>query len=139
MALGFLDLGIGGTGQADLRFLDAVVDQIATHLDGNPSYISPWDAGFSLGSIGEPDAGYYFSPDKRLLFVFVEEHADEGDFASNRGRIAMIRHTIGRLASDFPDVRAGVTGRFSARAVPVTRLAKSRSSERRMAFMRTEY
>jgi len=110
MALGFLDLGIGGTGQADLRFLDAVVDQIATHLDGNPSYISPWDAGFSLGSIGEPDAGYYFSPDKRLLFVFVEEHADEGDFASNRGRIAMIRHTIGRLASDFPDVRAGVTG-----------------------------
>lgn len=110
MALGFLDLGIGGSGEGDLRFLAATVDQITGHLDGSPSYVSPWDAGFSLGNADDPDAGYYFSPDKRLLFLFVEEQADEGDFASNRERIKAIRHAIGKLAPDFPDVRAGVTG-----------------------------
>jgi uncharacterized protein len=110
MALGFLDLGIEGSGEADLRFLDAVVDQIMARLDGSAPYVSPWDTGFSLGSLDDPDAGYYFSEDKRLLFLFVAERADEGDFASNRGQIAAMRHAIGRLASEFPDVRAGVTG-----------------------------
>ena len=110
MALSFLDLGIGGGGQGDLRFLDAVVDQIAAHLDGNGRYVSPWGAGFSLGRLDDPDAGYYFSADERLLFLFVVEQQDEGNFASNRGRIEALRRAIGRLASEFPDVRAGVTG-----------------------------
>lgn len=110
MALGFLDLGLDGHGEADLRFLDAVVDQIMTRLDGSAPYVSPWDAGFSLGDLDDPDAGYYFSDDKRLLFLFVAERVDEGDFASNRGQLAAIRHTIARLAPEFPDVRAGVTG-----------------------------
>src|SRR5215813_11589583 len=110
MALSFLDLGIGGDGQADLRFLDAVVDEIAAHLDGNGRYVSPWGAGFSLGRLDDPDAGYYFSADERLLFLFVVEQQDEGNFASNRGRIETLRRAIGKLASEFPDVRAGVTG-----------------------------
>jgi len=110
MALGFLDLGISGQSEGDLRFLDAVVDQINGRLDGSARYVSPWDTGFALGSLDDPDAEYYFSADKRLLFLFVEEHVDEGDFASNRGRIAAIRRAIGTLGSEFPDVRAGVTG-----------------------------
>src|SRR5262249_53182774 len=110
MALGFLDVGIGESGGADLRFVDAVVDQIAAHLQANASYASPWDRAFSLGSLDEPDAGYYFSPDKRLLFLFVAEQLDEGNFASNRGRIETIRRAVGELAREFPDVRAGVTG-----------------------------
>jgi len=110
MALGFLDLGIGESGGADLRFVDAVVDQIMAHLDGTTVYVSPWDRAFSLGSLDEPDAGYYFSPDRRLLFLFVAEQLDEGNFASNRERIDTIRRAIGQSASEFPDVRAGVTG-----------------------------
>ena len=110
MALGFLDLGIGESGGADLRFVDVVVDQIMAHLDGTTVYVSPWDRAFSLGSLDEPDAGYYFSPDRRLLFLFVAEQLDEGNFASNRERIDTIRRAIGRSASEFPDVRAGVTG-----------------------------
>jgi hopanoid biosynthesis associated RND transporter like protein HpnN len=110
MALGFLDLGIGGDAEADLRFLDAVVDQILARLDESAPYVSPWDTGFSLGSLDDPDAGHYFSSDKRLLFLFVQERSDEGNFASNRERIEAIRHAIGKLASEFTDVRAGVTG-----------------------------
>src|SRR5262245_25303527 len=54
MALGFLDLGIGENGAADLRFVAAVVDQIKARLEGATSYVSPWDRAFSLGSLDEP-------------------------------------------------------------------------------------
>ena len=110
MALGFADLGIGGGDQGDLRFVDAVVDQVAARLAGSAPYVSPWDTGFSLGHLDDPDAGYYFSDNKRLLFLFVAERRDEGDFASNRGRIESLRRAIHELASEFPEVRAGVTG-----------------------------
>src|SRR5262249_12067589 len=110
LALGFFDLGLGEHRDVDLRFVDAVVDQISARLDAHASYVAPWDAGFALGNPDDPDAGYYFSPDKRLLFVFVAERADEGDFLSNRQRIDTIRRAIGTLAPDFVDVRAGVTG-----------------------------
>ena len=110
MALAFLDLGVGGNGDTDLRFLDAVVDQIRTRLDGNAPYASPWDAGFSLGRLDDPDAEYYFSSDKRLLFLFVEERVDEAHFTGNHERIEALRRAIRMLAGEFPDVRAGVTG-----------------------------
>jgi hopanoid biosynthesis associated RND transporter like protein HpnN len=110
MALGFGDLGIGASNEGDLRFLDAVVDQIGARLDGTAQYVSPWDTGFSLGHLDDPDAGYYFSDNKRMLFLFVAERADEGDFASNRGRVETLRRAVRELASEFPDVRAGVTG-----------------------------
>ena len=110
IALGFADLGIGRHDQGDLRFVGAVVDQIAARLDGPAPYVSPWVTGFSLGRLDDPDAGYYFSDNQRLLFLFVAERLDEGDFASNRGRIEALRRAIGELAPEFPDVRAGVTG-----------------------------
>src|SRR5215831_2078085 len=46
MALGFLDVGIGDNGAADLRFVDAVVDQIIARLEGATVYLSPWDRAF---------------------------------------------------------------------------------------------
>ena len=110
MALGFLDLGIGGSGEGDLRFVDAVLEQILARLDERAPYVSPWGTGFSLGGLDDPDAAYFFSQDRRLLFVFVAERLDEGNFASNRGLIAAIRHTIAALSAEFPEVRAGVTG-----------------------------
>jgi hopanoid biosynthesis associated RND transporter like protein HpnN len=110
MALGFLDLGLSGHGEADLRFVDVVLDQILARLEGSTPYVSPWNAGFSLGRADDPDARYFFSPDKRLLFLFVAERVDEGDFASNRDLIVSIRRAISTLAPEHPRVRAGVTG-----------------------------
>src|SRR5262245_1677862 len=42
MALGFLDLGLGSERSTDLRFLDAVVDQVSARLSGDSAYKSPW-------------------------------------------------------------------------------------------------
>jgi hopanoid biosynthesis associated RND transporter like protein HpnN len=110
MALGFLDLGLGSRGEADLRFLDVVVTEIASRLEGSSPYVSPWATGFSMGRFDDPDAGYFMSSDKHLLFLFVQQRREEGDFASNRARIDMLRRAVASLRPEFPEVRAGVTG-----------------------------
>ena len=110
MALGFLDLGLGDRSEGDLRFLDVVVSEIAARVDGPSPYVSPWATGLSMGRFDDPDAGYFLSSDKQLLFMFVQQRRDEGNFASNRERIDTLRRTLKRVAPEFPDVRAGVTG-----------------------------
>ena len=110
MALGFLDLGLGGERSTDLRFLESVVDQIAARLEGRRAYSSPWATAFSGGRLDDPDAGYYFSSDRRWLFLFVKQRKQEGDFADSRETIAALRETIARVGRDFPGVQAGVTG-----------------------------
>jgi hypothetical protein len=110
MALGFLDLGLDRPPAADLRFLDALLGQMQSHLAGAAAYRSPWAAAFSLGRLDEPDAGYFFSRDRGLLFMFVEQRRQEGNFKDNRERIAAIRGAIARLRAEHPAVEAGVTG-----------------------------
>ena len=107
MALGFFDLGLGGERSTDLRFLESVIDQIGSRLDGASAYTSPWSAAFSVGRLDDPDAGYFFSSDRHWLFVLVQEG---GGLAERQEMIRSIRHAITRLQRDFPDVRAGVTG-----------------------------
>jgi len=110
MALGLFDLGLGTAREADVRFLDAILDQVAARLDGTTRYVSPWSIALSADAVGGQDAGWFFSADRRLLFAFVEANAVEGAFTDNRERIALIRATIARLRRDFPGVDAGVTG-----------------------------
>ena len=110
MVLGFFDVGLGAGRSTDLRFLEAVIDQIATRLDGKNSYTSPWSSAFSVGRLDEPDAGYYFSSDRRWLFMFVRQPRHEGSFVETRATIRTIRRTIADLERDHPGVRAGVTG-----------------------------
>lgn len=111
MVLGFFDLGLAGGGRStDLRFLEAVIDQVTLRLDGNDTYTSPWATAFSVGRLDEPDAGYYFSSDKRWLFMFVQQPRTEGSFLETRATIGTIRRTITELGREYPDVRAGVTG-----------------------------
>ncbi len=111
MALGFLDLGLGGGGSAaDLRFFESVIDQVTVRLDGATTYVSPWATAFSMGRFDDPDAGYFFSADRRLLFLFVRQERQEGNFGSNRATIQRIRRAIASLRAEFPDVAAGVTG-----------------------------
>ncbi|PWU23717.1 MAG: hypothetical protein C5B48_08095, partial [Candidatus Rokuibacteriota bacterium] len=58
--------------------------------------------------LDDPDAGYFFSANRRFLFVFVEE-ARQAD-ADAHTIIRTIRSAIHRLAPAFPAVEAGVTG-----------------------------
>ena len=78
MALGFFDLGLGGSGSTDLQFLEAVIDQISARLDGKTTYTSPWATAFSVGRLDDPDAAYYFSSDRHWLFLFVQQRAGGG-------------------------------------------------------------
>ena len=110
MALGFFDLGLGGGGQTDLRFLESTIDQISARLDGKSTYTSPWTTAFSVGRLDDPDAGYFFSSDRHWLFLFVRQTRQDGNFAESRGTIDAIRRTIARLGPEFPGVQAGVTG-----------------------------
>jgi len=110
MALGFIDIGLDQREAGDLRFLEAVLRQIRGQLDGAPAYVSPWTTAFALGRFDSPDAGYFFSPDRRLLFVFVEARRQEGNFKENRDRIEGIRGAIAKLRTEYPQVQAGVTG-----------------------------
>ena len=110
MAVGFLDLGLEPARSGDFRFLDAILDQAVARLDGKAGYVSPWSLALSGNGLGGQDAGWFFSADRRLLFVFVETNSVEGDFTDNRERIELIRAIIAKLRPQFPGVDAGVTG-----------------------------
>jgi uncharacterized protein len=110
MAVGFLDLGLEPARSGDFRFLDAILDQAVARLDGKAGNESPWSIALSGNGLGGQDAGWFFSADRRLLFVFVETNSVEGDFTDNRERIELIRATIAKLRPQFPGVDAGVTG-----------------------------
>ena len=110
MLTGFLDLGLRDAGTADLRFLQGLLTQMSERLNGGIVYRSPWASALSVGRLDDPDAGYYFSRNQKLLFMFVAPRREEGNFADNRERIAGLRAAVARLAAEYPRVRAGVTG-----------------------------
>src|SRR5713226_6489271 len=104
------DLGLERSGGENTKFLQVVLDQIAGRLERPTPYRSPWETLFSLGD-RSPDAGYFLSDDKSLLFVLVETpHGDKGSFVSDRRAIEIIRGVMADLKPDFPNVQAGVTG-----------------------------
>ena len=111
MALGFFDVGLRSSGGAtDLRFLESVIDQISARLDGQATYTSPWATAFSVGRFDDPDAGYFFSADRKWLFLFVQQRREEGNFTDSRSTIEAIRRPWSRSGPNSPDVEAGVTG-----------------------------
>ena len=104
------DLGLEKGGGENTRFLQLVLEQIAGRLEQPTPYRSPWGTLFSLGD-RPPEAGYFLSEDKSLLFVLVETpQGDEGSFMANRRAIQIIRSAIADLRPVFPTVQAGVTG-----------------------------
>jgi hypothetical protein len=104
------DLGLDGSEKpVDLGTAREVLDQISTRLDRPAPFRSPWGSLFSLDRSGD-DAGYFFSDDKRLLFLLVEATRVKASFTNYRDAIEPLRATMARVGSEFPDVRAGLTG-----------------------------
>lgn len=93
----------------DTQFLRGLLNQISNHLDHSPRYQSPWSGLFRFGR-ESTDAGYFVSDDKSLLFILVQVPQGDDSFLSDAAAIETIRGTIAKLRSQFPDVRAGVTG-----------------------------
>jgi hopanoid biosynthesis associated RND transporter like protein HpnN len=104
------DLGLEKAGGENTKFLQLVLEQISGRLERPTPYRSPWGTLFSLGE-HPPEAGYFLSDDKSLLFALVETpKADKGSFIGDRRAIEVIRGVLANLKSDFPNVQAGVTG-----------------------------
>jgi hypothetical protein len=83
-----------------------VLDQIAGRLHQPTPYRSPWGTLFSLRDHA-PDAGYFLSDDKSLLFVLVETPGHDGGFMATAGP----SRSSARLIRSPPSQRAGqVTG-----------------------------
>jgi len=105
------DLGLQPQSLGDTRFLRTLLEQIDRQLVRPGPYRSPWGGLFSFGEDPSPDAGYFLSSDKSLLFVLVEApRGERGSFVKDRKAIAAVRTAIERVRSEFPTVAAGVTG-----------------------------
>lgn len=106
----FLDLGLqdGGT-SGDLRFLLTLLRQLRGNIVRPALYRSPWGGLLSVGT-DDPDAGYFLSEDKSLLFILADPVGGSGGFSSDRAAIEEIRRRIAGLRREFPAVQAGVTG-----------------------------
>lgn len=104
------DIGLEDKSPADTRFLQVLLEQIDQRLDRPTPYRSPWGSLFSFGR-DDPDAGYFLSEDKSLLFVLVETpKSEKGSFVGDQAAITAIRDAVVRLREVFPNVQAGVTG-----------------------------
>jgi hopanoid biosynthesis associated RND transporter like protein HpnN len=107
---GFLDLGLGPVGASgDFRFIEGLVEQMATRLDTPTPYRSPWGGMFSAEE--DPSAGYFLSDDQKLLFILAEPENEEGSFTGNRRAVEAVRNVITGLRPQFPAVNVGVTGK----------------------------
>jgi hopanoid biosynthesis associated RND transporter like protein HpnN len=105
------DIGLEDKSPADTRFLQVLLEQIEQRLDRPTPYRSPWATLFSFGRDAEPDAGYFLSDDKSLLFVLVETpKGEKGSFVGDQAAITAVRDAVERLRAVFPTVQAGVTG-----------------------------
>ncbi len=107
---GFLDLGLGPVGASrDFRFIEDLVEQMASRLDKPTPYRSPWGGLFSAEE--DASAGYFLSDDQRLLFILAEPESKMGSFTGNRHAIEAVRGVIASLRPQFPTVNVGVTGK----------------------------
>jgi hopanoid biosynthesis associated RND transporter like protein HpnN len=81
---------------------------MSERIDGGP-YRSPW-ANLIAAPTLAPDAGYFLSHDRRLLYVVIDLVDVPRAFATEHAAILAIRGAIAKLRQEFPSVQAGVTG-----------------------------
>ena len=107
----FLDLGLRDESTAaNLRFLETLLAQMRERIDRPVPYRSPWGT-LLAATEADDDDGYFFSDNKRLLFILADPAGKSGSsFTGDREAIENIRREIANLKTAFPAVEAGVTG-----------------------------
>jgi|WetSurMetagenome_2_1015567.scaffolds.fasta_scaffold02768_4 uncharacterized protein len=93
----------------DLTLLIESLKSMKNYLRENV-YSSPWGAFFSGESWDEAAEGYFWTENKRYLFLFVTPAKADSGFGKAQGALDALRQTIARVRVDFPGVEAGVTG-----------------------------
>ena len=93
----------------DTALLRDLLGQMSERLD-HPVYRSPWQHLFAGRLSSAPDAGYFLSEDRRLLYVVVDFPGSASTLRSETEAISALRRVITALRAEFPAVTAGVTG-----------------------------
>jgi hopanoid biosynthesis associated RND transporter like protein HpnN len=110
---GFLDekSAEGDKEPLDLDFLIRVLSEMRDRLSGDASFASPWESFFTKKSWDSAsEEGYFWTKNKRYLLAFVTPQKTEKSFSDALHSLEALRKTMAGLQSDFPDVKAGVTG-----------------------------
>ena len=94
----------------DLKLLIALLKQMETQVQGNASYQSPWKTFLSGHGGSLREDGYLVSDNDKLMFFFIVPHEDETVFAGYKDAIDFTRGVLAEVLSQFPGVRAGLTG-----------------------------
>ncbi len=94
----------------DLTLLINSLKSMTHYFDENV-YTSPWGPFLTGESWDEDSEGYFWTENKRYLLLFVTPvKADEG-FGKAQDSLLALRQTIADVVrTDFPEVKAGVTG-----------------------------
>lgn len=97
----------------DLSLLNTTLRALDRGLEGQP-YSSPW-TGFFIEGLGDlQQEGYFLTENNKYLLFLITPRKDTFTQASHS--VSMLREIIDRVKSDFPGVKAGVTGPLALEA-----------------------
>lgn len=116
---GFLEKGPVGESKEplDLNFLIRVLEELKSFLASDGQFTSPWDALLAKKSWGiDSDEGYFWTRNKRHLLLFINPAKKAESFAMAWNSLTALRKTIAQVQTDYPDVKAGVTGQEALNA-----------------------
>jgi hopanoid biosynthesis associated RND transporter like protein HpnN len=92
----------------NVTLLNATLSQLARSLEGQQSYISPFNAYFPQGITDLSQQGYFFTAKEKFLLFMVTQKT--GGFTTSIKNLALLRQIVNRLKARFPGLQAGVTG-----------------------------
>jgi hopanoid biosynthesis associated RND transporter like protein HpnN len=98
----------------DLSLLNATLKQLQQGLKGNQPYVSPL-SGFFIKGLGDLDQeGYFFTANDKYLLFLVTPRKDNFTHATHS--VSLLREIVAQVKSDFPGLKAGVTGPLALEA-----------------------
>ena len=107
---GFLDEKAEAEKPLDLDFLIRTLRAMDRWLDGETSFVSPWEY-FLIGkSENDPWECYFWTENRQYLLLFITPTKREKSFANTQHALAALRKAISRKQVDFLGIRVGVTG-----------------------------
>ena len=99
----------------DLDFLIRALTEMDRALDGHGPFTSPWASLFAKEWGNDSEEGYFWTENKRYLLLFVTPTRSD-DFDGTQQAMTVLRKAIAQTQTNFPDVKAGVTGQEALNA-----------------------
>jgi uncharacterized protein len=92
----------------DVTLLNGSLKQLLRGLQGNKSYVSPFNALFPKELSDLSQQGYFFTENDKFLLFLVTPQPD--GYTTTNLDLAQLRKVVNRVEARFPGTEAGVTG-----------------------------